>query len=371
MEAETSAPAGLPSPTPEFRGSSSRGSVSTLAASIVALVVLSQILAAALYGISVSGRHLAEFASEVSRLSSVEIEASRLPNGSVRLRASAPIRVLAAYSISGESIVRGYGGGLIDGELVLPPPDSGSEKLLVVVEGGRFLIVPLGEPEGLDRGSSPELLNVGYKLAVAHLINYFSYLDYGPIHERIAASAPPTGADTGYRPLLRGNAVFYFAGLTYGMPSGNHWRLDGEYLIVYPNRAIASTGTSSDPAALTQVLRVIRGGGVVEVELEVSVEVADTTVSNYYPRVTIVCYVVPATSGLQFPVAVFQPPALGHEPWVMRRVLHLSPPGQTAVSYSDRLELSGVPKDSYVLVGAEVLTYGTATVVRARVIARV
>ncbi len=344
-----------------------RGSVSTLAASIAALVVLSQVLAAALYSISSSGRHLAEFASEMSRLSSIEIGATRLPNGSVKLTASAPVRVLATYLIGGGSVLRDYGGGVIDGELVLPPPASGGEKLLVVAEGGKFLVVQLEEPG--SSGSSPAVLDLGYKLAIALLTNYASYLDYGPIHERVALSMPPTGADTGYKPILRGNVVFYFAGLTYGVPSGNHWQLDGERLLVYPNKAIASTGVSPNPAALTQVLKIVRGGGAIEVELEVSVELVNTTVSIYYPRILVVCYVVPATFGLQFPVAIFQPPAIGHEPWILRRVLYLAPPGQTALEYGSRLKLDNVPEGSYVLVGVEVLSYGTSTAMRTRVIA--
>lgn len=334
-----------------------------MAALIIALVALSQVIAAAVYSVSYGGRYLLELAGTIGRASSVDVGFSGPSNGSIKLVASSPVRVLATYLISNGTVVQDYGGGVIDGELTLSVPVSEGYSLLVVMENGKFLNIPLDEPN--DPNSNPETIGyLGYKLAIGHLVNYADYLGYGPIHTRVALSQPPGYADTGYRPILQGNVVFYFTGLTYGVQSGNYWRVNGEHLVVYPNQAILSTGVSQNPTALTQVLKVVRGSGNIEVRLRVSVEVDNTHVSQYYPRILVVYYVVPNSIGLQLPVAIFQPPAIGHEPWLLRGVLHLAQPGEKAVEYSGVLKLNRVPERSYVLIGAEVLSYGVGTTVK-------
>lgn len=343
-----------------------RGSVSTLAVSIIALVAISQILAAVVYSVSTSSSYLTDFANTMIRLSSIQVSASRLPNGSVKISATAPIRVLASYLISDGNIVSAYSGGAVESELVIPVPPTGGDTLLVVMEGGKFAVIPLSRSG--NPSSDLEVLDyLGYKIAVGLLINYVDYLNYGPIHVRAALNQPPGYADTGYRPILQGNAVFYYTGITHGLPQGNYWWLDREYLVAQPNLAVFSTGVSQNPVALTQVLRVTRGSGNVEILARVRVEVLNTTNTGYYPRILVVCYVLPGGSSLQLPAAVFQPPALNHEPWYLRKVLYLAPPGQGMVEYEEVLKLAGVPEGSYVLVGAEVITYGIGTTIRASI----
>ncbi|MEM2006595.1 MAG: hypothetical protein QW154_03060 [Sulfolobales archaeon] len=342
-----------------------RGSVSTLAASIIALLALSQVVAAVLYSISNSSRYLIDVAGAISRASSAEIHALRLSNGSIKLVTSLPIKILAAYLTRNGTIVEGYGGGLVEEEIVFSTSASGGDSLLLILEGGKFLVIPLQSLGELDSGKIV-LENVGYKLSIAHVLNYAEYLAYGPIHVRTAMSQPPTYADTGYRPLFQGNAVFYFTGLTYSIQTGNHWRVDGEYLVVYPNQAILVTGVSQNPVALTQVLRVVKGSDS-EVKVSVRVEISNTSITQYYPRILVVYYVIPGKTGLQLPAAIYQPPAVDHEPWLSREVLYLAQPGQLAIEYSGEIKLSGISKDSYVLIGTEVITLGIGTAVKASI----
>ncbi|MEM1931744.1 MAG: hypothetical protein QW780_05500 [Sulfolobales archaeon] len=340
----------------------SRGSVSTLAATMIALLALSQVVAAVLYSISTIGRYFIDTAGSVSKMGSAEIRASVLPNGSIALTTSSPIKILSAHLIKNDTIVESYGGGLIEGEKVFPVATGGGDSLLVILEDGGFLVIPLQGPSGSDY-STLVLESLGYKLSIAHLLNYAEYVRYGPVHVRTSMNQPPTYADTGYRPLLQGNVVFYFTGLTYNIRAGNYWRIDEEYLVVYPNQAILSTGVGQNPAALTQVLKVVKGIAS-EIRVSVRVEVGNTSITQYYPRILVVCYVVPERTGLQLPTAIYQPPAISHEPWVLREVLHLAQPGQVAVEYTGVVRLGGVPKDGYVLIGTEVLTLGVGTVVK-------
>ncbi len=339
-----------------------RGSVSTLAASMIALLALSQVVAAVFYTISNSGRYFIDVAGSVSKASSVEIRASVLSNRSIVLTTSFPIKILSAHLIKNGTIVESYGGGLVEGEKVFPVATSGGDSLLVILEGGKFLEIPLQGSSKSDR-STLVLESLGYKLSIAHLLNYVEYMMYGPVHVRTAMSQPPTYADTGYRPLFQGNVVFYFTGLTYNIKTGNYWRIEGEYLVVYPNQAILSTGVSQNPAALTQVLKVVKSVDS-EVRVSARIEVSNTSITQYYPRILVVYYLVPEKAGLQLPTAIHQPPAISHEPWTLREVLYLAQPGQAVIEYTGVIKLSEVPEDSYVLIGTEVLTLGVSTVVK-------
>lgn len=349
--------------TRKTRGAAKRGAVSTLAASIIALVAISQIVAT-IYSTSSSYRQLAETVYILNKVASADVRLSKLPNGTMVLRSTAPVKLLAVYAIRNGTIVGVYGDGVVSGEYILPYPTNGADKLLAIMEGGRYVVAELGSSDPNSSGYAL-LDGLGYKLSMGFLISYMNYVQYGPIHTRYALSQPPTGGDTGYKAIVSGNVVFFYTGLTYSIPSGSYWWITGEgTLALRPNHAIAATGISSNPAAVTQVLRVLRASGVAEISVRMRVEVVNTSTTSYYPVIVLVCYVLPPTANLALPVAYFQPPALEHYPWISRRILEMGLPGQTLIEYSTSLVLSGLPAESYILIGAEVLTYGIDTVVK-------
>lgn len=299
-------------------------------------------------------------ASTLARVSSADVKVRRASNGSIVLTSNIQVRVVNSYLIANESVVGSLGGGVIDGELVLPRPSQDADTLLVILEGGRFLEVPLNRL-GNSASAVLPLDSLGYKIAMGLLTNYISYINNGPIHVRNALSQPPSPADMNYRPILQGNVVFYFTGLTFGLASGSYWEVSGDLISLYPNKAVYSTGVSTNPAAVTQVFKVLRGGGDVYLPIRILVMVTDTSLTGYYPRIAVVCYVLDEDADLQLPAAIFQPPATSYLPWIERRVLYLSPPGELGIDYYGHIELTNLPEGSYILIGVEVLTYGLDT----------
>jgi len=337
-----------------------RGSVPTLTASVIALLILSQVAAALVYAVSSWSKYILDVAGALARASSADVRVYRAPNGSIVLESNVQVRVVGSYLVTNGSIVKGLGGGVIDGKLVLPQLGQSADELLLILEGGKLLKVPLNSL-GSTASAVSLLDNLGYKVAVGLLTNYESYISNGPIHTRYAVSQPPSSADLGYKPILQGNVVFYFTGLTFGIASGNYWEVSGGVITVYPNRAVYSTGVSPNPAAISQVFKVVKGGGGVRLPVKISVRLTNTSITSSYPRIAVVCYVLDNDADLQLPVAIFQPPALGHLPWAGRKVLYLSSPGQVGVDYSGYVELSDLPEESYILIGVEVLSYGLST----------
>jgi len=299
-------------------------------------------------------------ASTLARVSSADVKVRRASNGSIVLTSNTQVRVVNSYLIANESVVGSLGGGVIEGELVLPRPSQDADTLFVILEGGRFLEVPLNRLWNSASAVRP-LDGLGYKIAMGLLTNYNSYISNGPIHVRTATSDPPSAADMNYRSIYSGNVVFYFTGLTYGLASGSYWSRSGDTITLYPNQAIASTGKPSNSAAVTQVFKVLRGGGDVRFSASVQVSIASTSVTSYYPRIIVVCYVLDEDADLQLPAAIFQPPATTYLPYLERRVLYLSSSGELGVDYYGHIELTGLPEGSYILIGVEVLTYGLDT----------
>lgn len=299
-----------------------------------------------------------EVTDTLVRVSSADIKVRRASNGSIILTSNTQIKVVNSYLIANKSVIRSLGGGIINGELVLPRPSQDADTLLVILEGGRFLEIPLNSLE--NPASTVHSLNsLGYKIAIGLLYNYNSYVINGPIHVRSAQSQPPSSADLNYKPILQGNVVFYLTGLTFNIASGNYWEMSGDTISLYPNKAISSVSTN--PATITQVFRVLRGRGDVNLSARILVKVVNTSLTGYYPQIAVVCYVLDEDADLQLPVAIFQPPATNYLPWVERKVLYLSPPGELGIDYSDHIELTNLPDGSYILVGVEVLTYGLNT----------
>ena len=212
--------------------------------------------------------------------------------------------------------------------------------------------------------SGPRLLaELGYKVAFAFVYNVWDLMSRGPVHARTASGDPPTYADVGYRPLLSGNLVFLYSGLTYGFSSGSYWTAQGGSVTVQPNRAIADTGRSQTPAALAQVLRVVAARGYAEVSVRIRVGFSGTSYTAVYPRVWVVYYVLPREHNIGFPAAYYSAPYVEHAAYVVRGVLASAqlPSGQTEYAYEGVLRVIVEEPGYYLLVGVETLTYGNDT----------
>jgi len=133
-----------------------RASVSTLAAATLVLVALTTVAAAALRVSRESSVQLSEYLRDLYRVYSATVEV-RASEGGVVITSSTPLRLLAAYLVEGGGLTEVCEEVYVDGPTTIGDGNlvgrlRASGKLLLVFEGGRYLVVsedPATESGGL------------------------------------------------------------------------------------------------------------------------------------------------------------------------------------------------------------------------------
>jgi len=169
-----------------------RASISTLAAATLVLVALATVAVAAIRVSREGGMQVAEYLQELYRVYSASIEAKVTEDGVV-VTSSAPIRLIAAYLVESGVLTEVCGEVYVanpvtvGGRALVDRLKNGG-KLLLIFEGGRYLVVGDDLPTG--RGSG-ELLGEVYGISrlLPLLARYLDPLSYDSVTSSYAPVA--------------------------------------------------------------------------------------------------------------------------------------------------------------------------------------
>jgi len=169
-----------------------RASISTLAAATLVLVALAALATTAIRVSREGGIQVAEYLQELYRVYSASIEAKVTEDGVV-VTSSAPIRLIAAYLVESGVLTEVCGEVYVAnpvtvGDRTLVDRLKNGGKLLLIFEGGRYLVVGDDLPTG--RGSG-ELLGEVYGISrlLSLLARYLDPLSYDTLTSSYAPVA--------------------------------------------------------------------------------------------------------------------------------------------------------------------------------------
>lgn len=153
-----------------------RAAASATAAAVI-FVAVALLLTSAYLRISYeSFRVIRELGSEVVISRSTPVWWS-VEDGRVVLYSSSPVRAVAAVLVSGERVVVLRNDFTIDGSYVLEGVSASSGKVLLVLEGGGYLVIDLENPPSTMAGELAEELRTSTKL-LPLLSRYLAPRDY-------------------------------------------------------------------------------------------------------------------------------------------------------------------------------------------------
>lgn len=148
-----------------------RASISTTVATVLFAVVALSLLSTYLRLSYESTRTIAELYGEIAKLYFTSVWWSAGADRVV-LYSSSPVRVLSIILVDGQSVKELIGEFTLDGEYVVDGVSSG--KLLVVLEGGKYVVV---DPNNPSKSSLPEGLQASARL-LPLLAKYLDSQDY-------------------------------------------------------------------------------------------------------------------------------------------------------------------------------------------------